>query len=87
MYFFTSGFKLAILFIEHQFGNNECCSISTRKLINEAKKNNWNILAFVYSNEKLSDWAKNIFFELPHPGRTVKHISDPHKGSAAKKIG
>jgi uncharacterized protein (TIGR02757 family) len=29
---------------------------------------------------------KNIFFELPHPARTVKHISDPYKGSAAKKI-
>lgn len=29
---------------------------------------------------------KNIFFELPHPARTVKHISDPFKGSAAKKI-
>lgn len=29
---------------------------------------------------------RNIFFELPHPARTVKHISDPLKGSAAKKI-
>jgi uncharacterized protein (TIGR02757 family) len=29
---------------------------------------------------------KNIFFELPHPARTVKHLSDPYKGSAAKKI-
>ncbi|MGD0755648.1 MAG: TIGR02757 family protein [Bacteroidales bacterium] len=29
---------------------------------------------------------KNIFFELPHPARTVKHLSDPCKGSAAKKI-
>jgi uncharacterized protein (TIGR02757 family) len=29
---------------------------------------------------------KNIFFELPHPSRTVKHLSDPMKGSAAKKI-
>jgi uncharacterized protein (TIGR02757 family) len=29
---------------------------------------------------------KNIFFELPHPERTLKHISDPYKGSAAKKI-
>jgi len=29
---------------------------------------------------------KNIFFELPHPVRTEKHISDPFKGSAAKKI-
>lgn len=29
---------------------------------------------------------KNIFFELPHPAHTVKHLSDPYKGSAAKKI-
>jgi uncharacterized protein (TIGR02757 family) len=27
-----------------------------------------------------------IFFELPHAARTVKHLSDPFKGSAAKKI-
>lgn len=29
---------------------------------------------------------RNIFFELPHDNRTMKHISDPFKGSAAKKI-
>ena len=29
---------------------------------------------------------KQIFFELPHPPRTTKHISDPLKGSAAKRI-
>ncbi len=29
---------------------------------------------------------KNIFFELPHHQRTTKHISDPIKGSAAKRI-
>lgn len=29
---------------------------------------------------------KNIFFELPHQQRTTKHISDPIKGSAAKRI-
>lgn len=27
-----------------------------------------------------------IFFEIPHLQRTTKHISDPEKGSAAKKI-
>jgi uncharacterized protein (TIGR02757 family) len=27
-----------------------------------------------------------VFFETPHCQRTVKHISDPFKGSAAKKI-
>jgi len=29
---------------------------------------------------------KNIFFEIEHPQRTQKHISDPLKGSAAKRI-
>ncbi|MGI9552691.1 MAG: TIGR02757 family protein [Aurantibacter sp.] len=29
---------------------------------------------------------KKTFFELPHPTRTTKHISDPLKGSAAKRI-
>ncbi|MCG2462003.1 TIGR02757 family protein [Flavobacteriaceae bacterium F89] len=29
---------------------------------------------------------KRVFFELPHPLRTTKHISDPLKGSAAKRI-
>lgn len=29
---------------------------------------------------------KQEFFSLPHPIRTIKHVSDPAKGSAAKKI-
>ena len=29
---------------------------------------------------------KQVFFSLPHPIRTIKHVSDPAKGSAAKKI-
>jgi len=29
---------------------------------------------------------RSIFFELPHDRRTMKHISDPYKGSAAKKL-
>jgi uncharacterized protein (TIGR02757 family) len=29
---------------------------------------------------------KKVFFELPHPPRTQKHISDPLKNSAAKRI-
>lgn len=33
----------------------------------------------------ISDF-KVLFFENPHPKRTTKHISDPIKGSAAKRI-
>lgn len=29
---------------------------------------------------------KSAFFEIPHPARTQKHISDPHSGSAAKRL-
>lgn len=29
---------------------------------------------------------KEVFFNIPHPKRTTKHISDPLKGSAAKRI-
>lgn len=29
---------------------------------------------------------RKVFFELPHNGRTERHVSDPFKGSAAKKI-
>ncbi len=29
---------------------------------------------------------RSIFFELPHNSRTERHLSDPFKGSAAKKI-
>ena len=29
---------------------------------------------------------KKIFFEIEHPVRTLKHVSDPLKGSAAKRI-
>lgn len=35
--------------------------------------------------ESISEF-KNIFFELPHPDRTLKHVSDPIAGSAAKRI-
>ncbi|PKA96522.1 uncharacterized protein (TIGR02757 family) [Flavobacteriaceae bacterium MAR_2009_75] len=35
--------------------------------------------------ESISNFKK-VFFELPHPLRTTKHVSDPLKGSAAKRI-
>jgi uncharacterized protein (TIGR02757 family) len=33
----------------------------------------------------ISDFKK-VFFELPHLPRTTKHVSDPMKGSAAKRL-
>lgn len=29
---------------------------------------------------------KNLFFEIDHPARTTKHISDPLKGSSSKRL-
>ena len=29
---------------------------------------------------------KNIFFSIEHPSRTQKHVGDPNKGSAAKRL-
>lgn len=31
-------------------------------------------------------YFKKVFFEVDHEKRTEKHVSDPHKGSAAKRI-
>jgi len=43
-----------------------------------------------YSSEKSTQQAihhfKNVFFELPHLSRTTKHVSDPLKNSAAKRL-
>jgi uncharacterized protein (TIGR02757 family) len=47
----------------------------------------------IFETHKTSDSLKpaihefhRIFFELPHERRTERHVSDPFKGSAAKKI-
>lgn len=31
-------------------------------------------------------YFKSVFFELPHPQRSEKHVSDPSMGSAAKRL-
>lgn len=40
--------------------------------------------ASTYKNS-ISEFKK-VFFEIPHQSRTLKHVSDPLKGSAAKRI-
>lgn len=39
-----------------------------------------------FSTQPAISSFKRLFFELPHPQRTTKHISDPNKGSAAKRL-
>lgn len=46
----------------------------------------FNTYATSYSLQPAIHELKKIFFEIPHPSRTTKHVSDPFKGSAAKKI-
>ncbi|MFV8370114.1 TIGR02757 family protein [Flavobacterium sp. LB2R40] len=40
----------------------------------------------MHSMQKSIHEFKKIFFEIPHPHRTEKHISDPNNNSAAKRI-
>ena len=43
-------------------------------------------LSYTYSIQESISEFKIIFFELPHPTRTLKHVSDPSTGSAAKRL-
>lgn len=42
--------------------------------------------AFKESLQPAITHFKSVFFELPHPQRSEKHVSDPSMGSAAKRI-
>ncbi|MHA8073489.1 TIGR02757 family protein [Aquirufa sp. HETE-40SA] len=46
----------------------------------------FNELTASYTIQESISEFKNIFFELPHPKRTQKHVSDPRTGSASKRI-
>ncbi len=54
------------------------------------KYNGLESIFFTYSKEGSLQFAihkfKTVFFEIEHTERTKKHISDPLKGSAAKRI-
>lgn len=39
-----------------------------------------------YSTQQSISYFKKIFFEIQHPQRTQKHISDPSRGSSAKRL-
>jgi uncharacterized protein (TIGR02757 family) len=38
------------------------------------------------NNKRVIHNFKKVFFEVPHQQRTTKHVSDPMKGSASKRI-
>ena len=43
-------------------------------------------LSSTYSIQESISEFKSIFFELPYPSRTQKHVSNPRTGSAAKRL-
>jgi uncharacterized protein (TIGR02757 family) len=49
-------------------------------------ENVFNDLSNRYTLQEAIGHFKELFFELPHEGRTAKHVSNPMGGSAAKRI-
>ncbi len=75
----------------HRTFNNEDLFYFLKALQNIYKNHGGLEKVFVNYSEKDSMQAaihhfKKTFFELPHLSRTQKHISDPFKNSAAKRI-
>lgn len=72
--FNTDDFKYFITALQHIYNNHQGLETIFSK---NATSN---------STQPAIHEFKNIFFETPHLQRTQKHISDPLKGSAAKRI-
>jgi len=75
----------------HRTFNGEDLAYFVRGLNNSYKNHGGLEAVFAKNAEKDSMQSaissfKQIFFEIPHPKRTTKHVSDPVKGSAAKRI-
>jgi uncharacterized protein (TIGR02757 family) len=49
-------------------------------------ENIFNNLTSKFSVQESISQFRTIFFELPHSSRTLKHVSDPFNGSAAKRL-
>lgn len=49
-------------------------------------ENVFNDLTSKFSIQESISQFRKIFFELPHSSRTLKHVSDPLNGSAAKRL-
>nr|WP_298926926.1 TIGR02757 family protein [uncultured Allomuricauda sp.] len=77
-------------FVHRTFNGNDLCYF-IQSLQNIYTKHNGLEAVFVKHQQKDSLQSaiskfKAIFFELPHQTRTMKHVSDPNKGSSAKRI-
>lgn len=72
--FNTDDFKYFISSLQHIYKNHG------------GMENVFSNNATSYSTQSGIHEFKKIFFEIPHLQRTQKHISDPLKGSAAKRL-
>lgn len=77
-------------FVHRTFNSEDLCHfIRALKLIYRRKGGLEDIFNEFQTTDSLQPAIhefRNIFFEIPHLDRTHKHIADPMKGSAAKKI-
>lgn len=85
-----SDFENLPLFVHRTF-NRIDLQFFLKSLQSIYKKHNGLESVFTkYTSEKSTQEAihqfKKVFFELPHPLRTEKHVSDPLKNSAAKRL-
>ena len=72
--FNTNDFKYFISALQHIYKNHN------------GLENVFSTNASKTSTQPAIHEFKKVFFEIPHSQRTQKHISDPLKGSAAKRI-
>lgn len=72
--FNTDDFKYFIAALQHIYKNHN------------GLENVFSKYSISNSTQPAIHQFKKVFFELPHLTRTTKHISDPLKGSAAKRI-
>lgn len=77
-------------FVHRTFNNSDLiCFLKSLRHLYTRYQGMENIFQQHAENHSLQ-WAihqfKQVFFELPHPVRTEKHVSDPLSGSAAKRI-
>jgi len=92
-YDFVMNHKLADLnrfkYFKHRTFNSEDLSYFISALQHIYKNHNGLEMVFASHSADMRmaiHHFKATFFELPHPQRTQKHLADPYKNSAAKRI-
>ena len=83
-------FEMVCCFVHRTFNSTDLCYFL--KALRHIYKNKGGLEA-IFSTYQSADSLQSaihelhkIFFELPHEKRTERHVSDPYKGSSAKKL-